>query len=97
MVIYVREITVAADTAKQGELLFEQLEASLTDTGGAVTLSFEGIDTATSSFVNAGFVQLLSIMSFDEIKRRLKVVNSTRQINDMIKRRLSREAGLVAA
>ena len=97
MVIYVKEITIAADTAKQGELLFKQLEASLAGNDRAVTLSFDGIDTATSSFVNAGFVQLLGIMPFDEIKRRLKVINSSRQINDMIKRRLSREAGLLAA
>jgi hypothetical protein len=96
MVIYVREIAVAADTAKQGELLFKQLVAEFVD-NEKVTLSFDGIDTATSSFVNAGFVQLLSIMTFEDIKNRLKVVSSTRQINDMIKRRLSHEAELLAA
>lgn len=97
MVIYVREITVAADTAKQGEALFKRLKPIFANNEVVITLSFDGIDTATSSFVNAGFVQLLSIMSFDEIKRRLKVVNSTRQINEMIKRRLSHEAELQAA
>lgn len=97
MVIYVKEIAVAADTASQGELLFNRLKSVFACGEVVVTLSFDGIDTATSSFVNAGFVQLLGIMPFNEIKRRLKVVNSTRQINDMIKRRLSREAELMAA
>jgi hypothetical protein len=96
MVIYVREIAVAADTAKQGELLFTQLLAAFVG-NEKVTLSFDGIDTATSSFVNAGLVQLLSVMTFEDIKSRLKVVSSTRQINDMIKRRLSHEAELSAA
>lgn len=96
MVIYVKQITVAADTASQGELLFKKLIASLSSSEN-VALSFKGIETATSSFVNAGFVQLLSLMPFEDIKRRVKVVDSTRQINDMIKRRLSREAELMAA
>ncbi len=95
MVIYVREIAVAADTAKQGELLFKRITAALADED-TVILSFTGIDTATSSFVNAAFVQLLDRMTFDALKRRIKVVDSTRQINEMIKRRLEREASFAA-
>jgi hypothetical protein len=37
---------------------------------------------ATPSFVNASFVALLDDSSFEEIKRRIKVVKSTRQINE---------------
>jgi hypothetical protein len=96
MVIYVREIAVAGDTAKQGEILFRSMVSAFAD-NERVTLSFDGIDTATSSFVNAGLVQLLTLMTFDDIKKRLTVVDSTRQINNMIKRRLSREAELLAA
>jgi len=96
MVIYVKEIAVAADTAKQGEVLFAQLRKAFTESD-SVTLSFAGIDTATSSFVNTGLTQLLGIMSFPEVKRRLKIVNSTHQINAMVKRCLTREANLIAA
>jgi hypothetical protein len=96
MVIYVQKIVPAADTASQGELLFKQLSTAF-EANENVTLSFEGIDTATSSFVNTALVQLLDRMTFDSIKKRLKVVSSTRQINEMIKRRLSREAEQPAA
>jgi hypothetical protein len=60
--------------------------------GGSVTVSFEGAKTATSSFVNAAFVQLLDEITLDDVKTRLRVVNSTRQINDMIKTRMERSA-----
>jgi hypothetical protein len=42
--------------------------------------------------VNSCFVPLLGGLSFAEIKRRLKITASTRQINEMIKSRLAREA-----
>lgn len=48
--------------------------------------------TATSSFVNAAFVPLLDFVSFVELKRRIKVVDSNRQINEMIRTRMEREA-----
>ena len=61
-----------------------------------VTVSFDGVKTATSSFVNVAFVQLLSSYSFQDIKSRLRVVDLTRQINDMIKSRMEREAACAA-
>jgi hypothetical protein len=42
------------------------------------------------SFVNTSFLKLLEDWTLDELKRRIRVVNSTRQINDMIKSRLER-------
>ena len=39
---------------------------------------------------------LLDHYSLNEIKRRLRVVHSTRQINSMIKTRLEREASVAA-
>jgi hypothetical protein len=59
-------------------------------------VSFEGIQTATSSFVNVSFVKLLDDWPLAEIKRRFRVVQSTRQINEMIKSRLAREASALA-
>ena len=55
-------------------------------------LSFDGVEDVPSSFVNAAFVPLLGSYSYDFIKAHLQVINSTRQINDMIKRRLRFEA-----
>ena len=41
---------------------------------------------------NAAFLPLLEQYSFDELKRRMRIINSTRQINQQIKSRLEREA-----
>jgi hypothetical protein len=54
-------------------------------------VSFGGVHSATSSFVNSAFVPLLDDISLDDLKRRVRVVRSSRQINDMIKTRLTRE------
>jgi hypothetical protein len=75
----------------QGELLHAALVATL-KTNDVITLNFGGLQTATFSFVNLGLVPLLGLLSLDEIKRRIKIVQSSRQINEMIKMRLLREA-----
>jgi hypothetical protein len=57
-----------------------------------VTVSFAGVDVVPSSFVNGAFVDLLNDVSFDELKRKLKIIDSNRAINDVIRRRLEFEA-----
>jgi hypothetical protein len=91
MVIRVKDICEAADTASQGEALYAAVKNALR-TDQQIVISFDGIEAATSSFTNASFVALLVDLSFAEIKRRLRIVDSSRQINDMIRRRLTREA-----
>jgi STAS-like domain of unknown function (DUF4325) len=96
MVMRILDVTTGADTGDQGEPVFERLRRALSDKDGIVAVSFDGVKTATSSFVNVAFVQLLLSYSFQDIKSRLRVVDSTRQINDMIKSRMEREAACVA-
>jgi hypothetical protein len=84
MVIRIVDIVSGADTADQGLAVHEVIRRAL-KSGGQVEVSFEVIKTATSSFANAAFAQLLSDFSLEEIKNRISVVQSTRQINDMIK------------
>ena len=91
MVIRIRDIVGGADTAGQGQTVFRHLVAAFAK-DGTVTVSFDGLQTATSSFVNASFVALLQVYPLAVIKQRMKVTSSTRQINDMIKTRLQREA-----
>jgi STAS-like domain of unknown function (DUF4325) len=85
--INVKEISGAADTWEQGDSIYRRIIALLSE-GKDVTISFMGVDTATPSFVNAAFVQLLDIISLDDMKGRIKIINSNKQINAMIKRRL---------
>ena len=91
MVIRVHLVSSAADTATQGQIVHGHIMKALQRDDIAI-VSFKDVDTATSSFVNAAFVPLLRSFSFNEIKRRVRIIDSTRQINDMIKRRLTREA-----
>lgn len=92
MVVMVKKIVSGADTAEQGEVLLKKLQDDLRSSDGLVTVSFEGIHSATSSFVNVAFVSLLTQYDLAVLKRRLRVTKSTRQINEMIKSRLEREA-----
>ncbi len=96
MVIKIFDIGGGADTGDQGAAVFARVLQSLR-TDDVIVVSFDGVNTATSSFVNAAFVPLLGHLSLDLLKRRLKIIRSTRQINDMIKTRLEREARLTAA
>jgi hypothetical protein len=91
MVIHVRSLVPGADTADQGIQLFPHIRDAL-KTEQQIVISFEGIQTATSSFVRTAFVVLLKDIPFNELKSRMRIVDSTRQINQMIKTRLEREA-----
>jgi hypothetical protein len=88
--VSIANISGRADTAAQGALVYRSLVDAL-KRRGLVLVDFAGMTTATSSFTNLAFVQLLSTWKLDEIKKRLRVVNSTRQINEMIRTRLERE------
>ena len=57
-----------------------------------LVVSMEGVDWVPSSFVNAAFISLLDMLAFSEIKKRLKFVNTTSQINEMIRTRFNFEA-----
>jgi|RhiMetdeSRZDD1v2_1073273.scaffolds.fasta_scaffold65596_7 uncharacterized protein DUF4325 len=87
--ISILDIVGGADTSAQGDLVHAKLTEGLRSSG-EILISFDGVKTATSSFVNTSFVKLLEEWSLDELKRRLRVIHSTRQINDMIKSRLER-------
>jgi hypothetical protein len=87
MVIQVLHLAGAADTQDQGAVVYLELVEALKQ-HQVVSISFAGIDIATSSFVNTSFARLLELMTLDDIKKRIRVTSSTRQINEMIKRRL---------
>jgi STAS-like domain of unknown function (DUF4325) len=91
MVIQVHDLVAGADTADQGNVVFSHLHAAM-KAGAPFVVSFGKIQTATSSFVNAAFVRLLKDYSFNDIKKQMRVIDSTRQINQMIRMRLERAA-----
>lgn len=60
--------------------------------GESVTLSFDGVDSVPSSFVNVALINFLDQYEFDEIKRKLRFTNTTSQINEMIRTRFAFES-----
>lgn len=52
-----------------------------------VTISFDGVDVVPSSFVNSAFIPLLDDFSFETVKDNLSFIDSSPQINEMIKSR----------
>lgn len=91
MVIKILDVVPDCNSWDKGETVFKVIQEAFKNDSELV-VSFEGVDDVPSAFVNAAFLPLLDTFDFVEIKRRLKFVNSTRQINDMIRRRFSFEA-----
>lgn len=90
MVIRILDIVDGADTADQGDAVLSALRPAIAS-DRQLTLSFDGVQTATSSFVNACFIPLLHDLGLQSFKDRVQVVKSNYQINGMIRRRVNRE------
>lgn len=72
----------------EGDVIFEIIAPQI-KRGEDVTLSFDGVDAVPSSFINAAIVRLVEVVNVNEIKAHLRVINSTRQINDLIRSRVA--------
>jgi hypothetical protein len=86
VVIRILDHVQTYSTYEDGEVIYRLIAEELR-AGRAVTLSFSGIKSIPSAFVNAALVKLIEEFDFDYIRSRLKIVESTRQINRLIKDR----------
>jgi STAS-like domain of unknown function (DUF4325) len=89
--IQIHDLVAGGNTADQGSTIRPHLYSAMA-AGVPFVVSFAQVQTATSSFVNASFVPLLEDFSLGDIKGLMRVTDSTRQINQMIKTRLERAA-----
>lgn len=87
MVVAVRDLAGGADTAEQGRRVYEVLSRELSQ-HQQVIISFAGVETVTSSFINTALAPLFTAISSEEFKRRVRIVEVTRQIADSIRLRL---------
>jgi STAS-like domain of unknown function (DUF4325) len=71
-----------------GEIIFDLIKSGL-DKDEEVIVSFDGIHAVASPFVNAAFLRLIEFMPFEKIKRLLKIQNSTKDINELVKARFN--------
>jgi hypothetical protein len=77
-------------TQADGQKIYETI-LPLLNKGERVDLSFEGVETVPSSFINTALIRLLDTVPFEKIKENLKFSNTTKQINEMIKTRFNFE------
>jgi len=75
-----------------GQVIFDLIKNEILE-GRPVSVSFDGITAVPSAFINAAFIQLLEVASIDRIRETLKIVDSTRFINDLIRRRFEFSSG----
>lgn len=81
-------------TFEDGQVIAALIAACLRD-GEDVVLSFDGVDDVPSSFVNGAFVTLLTEFSADMVRRHVSIIDSTRQINSLIKMRVASGATVI--
>jgi len=87
MVVRILDHVAQCATYADGDAIFQIIAPSISK-GEDVTLSFDGVDAVPSSFINASIVRLIESVSLSELKAHLKVIHSTRQINDLIRGRI---------
>lgn len=75
-----------------GQVIFDLIKSEIVE-GRPVIVSFNGITAVPSAFINAAFIQLLEVASADQIRATLKIVESTRFINELIRRRFEFSLG----
>lgn len=91
MVIKVLDIVDKCQTNADGYRVYVVLKKAILDSKDKINVSFSGVDSVPSSFVNSAFIQLLDDLSFDVIKARIGFIDSNSQINGMIKKRFQDE------
>lgn len=90
MDLTVKDITSRCYSSEDGRAVYDAIKPHLL-ADRTVRLSFDGCREATSSFVNAALIDLLDVLDYDRIRSNLQIVDSTSQINDMIRRRFKFE------
>jgi hypothetical protein len=93
MVVRALDLVVHCYTQEDGHAVYRAI-LPLLEQGKNVDLSFDGVETVPSSFINTALISLLEKLSFDTIKAQLRFVDTTRQINEMIRSRFDFEVNV---
>jgi len=88
MVIHILENVKTASTYEDGEVIFNLISNALSNNED-VTLSFVGITSVPSAFINSALIRLLEVFNYDFIRAKLTIVDTTKHINELIKSRFS--------
>jgi len=71
---------------EDGEVIYKIISQKMKDNENVV-VSFSGIASVPSAFVNSAFIRLVEEFSFEKIRSLLVITDSTRHINELIKSR----------
>ena len=93
MVIEILDHVKQASTYQDGSVIFSLVKAAI-DQGEAVQLSFNGVVGIPTAFVNAALLPLVDLYGMPKVKEQLKIVNSTKLVNDTIRHRFNFVANL---
>jgi hypothetical protein len=86
MVVRILDHVDTASTYEDGDKIYRLIAPEL-DAGNEVAVSFDGIHAVPSAFVNGAFVRLLETLPFSTVRSKLKILDSTRQINELVRSR----------
>lgn len=81
-----------ASSYDDGKVIFDLISKPIEE-GSDVSLSFAGVLAVPSAFVNASVVRLLDKVPVEELRHHLRIIESTRAINELIRERINFVAG----
>ena len=86
MVIRILDHVQTYSSYSDGEVIFRLIAAEF-DAGRAVAVSFDGIVAISSAFVNSALIRLVESYDFAFIREHLDFLDTTKQINRVIRDR----------
>lgn len=88
MVIRILDHVQTASSYEDGDVIFKKISSEIKQ-DKLITISFQGISSVPSAFVNAAFIRLLEEFSFEKIRNSLRFIDTTKNINELIKSRFN--------
>lgn len=88
MVIRILDHVQQCSSYEDGEVIYKLISGPIAN-GQDVSLSFAGVDALPSAFVNASIVRLVEVATLSAIRQHLKILDSTKQINELIRSRIA--------
>lgn len=86
--VRIKDHTTTASTYADGQAIFSLLRPKI-EQGEVVELSFDGFLAVPSAFVNAAVIQLMEHVPVSVIRSNLRITDSTKAINDLIRTRFA--------
>lgn len=77
-----------ASSYDDGQKIFDLIAPAVL-AGEQVQVSFAGIHAVPSAFINSAFLRLLEVTDFPRVQQTLRIVDSTKFINDLIRSRFA--------